>query len=92
MCQYNTVFEEAYDHVNTEEGRRTADAYVTNQLTLYPQHYPLYRGRAALQTGGNIDGYPTFANDAYHAVGISYNALLIHANTTNKTCAPQAMI
>lgn len=80
MCQYDTVFEEAYDHINTEEGRRTADAYVTNQLTLYPQHYPLYRGRAALQTGGNIDGYPTFANDAYHAVGISYNALFTRAN------------
>ena len=49
---------------------------VTKQLDLYPQHYPLYRGKASLTDDKRL----TFASYTYNTVNCPINVSSTHAS------------
>jgi hypothetical protein len=84
MWRYNTILTAAYSLSNVHANATTA--YVSKQLTAYPQHYGLYRGRASLHTDGNHHFSATFDENDY--LKVSYNAPQIVVNSSATFFAP----
>lgn len=70
LWKYDTLFNSTFDtNVGSTYGYFSEhyDIYVTKQLTAYPHHYPLYRGRASINEGGQF----TFDPSAYLTINKS---------------------
>lgn len=84
MWSYNTILTAAYSLSNVPAVATTA--YVSKQLTAYPQHYGLYRGRASLHADNNHHFSATFDENDY--LTVSYNAPQIVVNNSATFFAP----
>lgn len=84
MWCYNTILTAAYNLSNVNAVATTA--FVSKQLTAYPQHYGLYRGRASLHTDNNHHFSATFDENDY--LRVSYNAPQIVVNSSATLFAP----
>ena len=91
MWSYNTILTAAYSLSSVDAVATTA--YVSKQLTAYPQHYGLYRGRASLHADThtlpldrNWHCSATFDENDY--LTVSYNAPQIVVNSSATFFAP----
>ena len=90
MWSYNTILTAAYSLSSVHASATTA--YVSKQLTAYPQHYGLYRGRASLHAhnhlayGSHSSFFATFDENDY--LKVSYNAPQIEVNSSATFFAP----
>lgn len=78
MWSYNTILTAAYNLSSVHASATTA--YVSKQLTAYPQHYGLYRGRASLHSDNDHHFSATFDENDY--LTVSYNAPQIVVNSS----------
>lgn len=88
MWRYNTILTAAYNLSNVNAVATTA--YVSKQLTAYPQHYGLYRGRASLYADSNNHFSATFDENDY--LKVSYNAPQIIVNSSAAFFKPATTI
>lgn len=84
MWSYNTILTAAYSLSSVHASATTA--YVSKQLTAYPQHYGLYRGRASLHADNNHHFSATFDENDY--LEVSYTAPQIVVNSSATFFAP----
>lgn len=75
MCDWHTVLTAAFN-TNVNGGNVDTLVYVSRQLDKYPDHYPLYRGKASIDDNKKL----TFAQSAYNTVGCTINVSAIHAS------------
>ena len=84
MWSYNTILTAAYNLSSVHASATTA--YVSKQLTAYPQHYGLYRGRASLHADNDHHFSATFDENDY--LKVSYDAPQIVVNSSATFFAP----
>lgn len=76
MWHYDTILKCAY---NIPNGSNTT-AFVSKQLTAYPQHYGIYRGRASFHSTNDHHYYATFGESDY--LKVVYSAPLLTYDTS----------
>ena len=84
MWSYNTILTAAYNLSSVHASATTA--YVSKQLTAYPQHYGLYRGRASLHADNDHHFSATFDENDY--LKVSYDAPQIVVSSSATFFAP----
>lgn len=77
ICDWHTVLAEAFNTTAAGQAVTNTTVRVTKQLDLYPQHYPLYRGKASL---GDNNRKLTFASSSYNTVTCPINVSATHAS------------
>lgn len=80
ICDWHTVLPAAFDTYDTSDSTSKSVVYVTKQLNDYPDHYPLYRGKASLTAfDNNVTGL-TFNTNAYNTVDCMINTSAVYAS------------
>ena len=87
MCDFHTVLTSAYDFIDGDSSTATCTSYITTQIEYYPQHYPLYRGKASFEYSKHA---LTFATSAYIPITYKVNTSSVHASALSD--AANAMI
>ena len=78
MCNFYTVVTAAYNITGGTQANITPSvSYISDQISYYPQHYPLYRGKATLSY---YTRQLTFATSAYLRVNYNINTSAVHAS------------
>lgn len=80
ICDWHTVLPAAFDTYDASDSTSKSFVYVTKQLNDYPDHYPLYRGKASLTALGNNASGLTFNTIAYNTVECTINTSAVYAS------------